>query len=305
MSTLKDAEYAMRGEQTPALRVEEEFIPERGKSKDIDSPVNNEFVVFKLVGARNGGVYIPGRDYVIDPRTVTKDNPYGNGPEEIRLVRGITTIWAKEQTNQNEKFIQKNIETIEWPRGTRFMTVYAWEKTKLEFMRTCRHNIKSPNNTTGSKLEFFEYDPNEAAKAKLNKRLLKIEMITKAQQQEEEKMKRHAFYLGINLIDELGRPKPIDRLRDDYMLAAEENPEIFQKSFDSPEVDVQYMVRAAILDNKIDINRGDGRAYWSHNGELICSLATGTTPVKLLTDLALTKNKEGKEFKEKLKNIIT
>lgn len=306
MSSIKDAEYAMKGETTPALALQEDYVPAPVLKKDESPNVNQEFVVFKMANPnKDGGMYIPGKDFVIDPRTITKENPDGNGPEMIRLLNGVTTIWAKEQKDLDADYIKKNIRTIEFPRGTRFITVPTWDKSMLEFMRMCRHNIRNPHRKGGSKMEFFEYDPNEIAKALLDKELLEVEMVGKAKEQSEGKMKRHAFYLGINLIDEIGRVKPIDRLRVDYMLAAKRDPKRFKDSFDSKEVDIQFLIREAIIDNKIDITKGDGKAYWGNNGGVICIIPKTEKPLQYLTQLALTNSKEGKEFLEQLQSRST
>jgi hypothetical protein len=301
MSSIKDIEYMMKGEPTPVQKKEEEYIPEAVVRKG-EAKVNSEFVVFKLVNSnRKGGVHIPAIDYVIDPRTVTKEKPNGNGPEMIRLLNGITTIWAKEQKELTPEYIKKNLRSIEWPRGTRFISIPAWDVAMLEFMRRCRHNIKNEFRTTGSKTEFFEYDPTEVAKARLSKELLEIEMVTKAKEQSFEKMKKHAFFLNISLTDELGRAKEEDALKIDYMLAAKRDPERFKKTLDSQEVDVAYMVRAAIIDNKIDISKQTGKAYWS-SGELICAYQGKAH--EALTEYALQKTSEAKEFLERLKTIV-
>jgi hypothetical protein len=306
MSTRKEIEIAMNGGETaPELQLQQEYQPEALLKKDT-TPVNDEFYVFKLVNTnRQGGVYIPGIDYVIDPRSITDEKPDGDGPEMIRLLTGVPTIWVKEQRNITEDYIKRNTRDIRFPKGTRFISVPAYDKTQLAFMEVCRHNIRNPNRKTGSKFEFFRYDPNEVAKAQLAKEMLEIDMITKASQQKPEKMLKHAAYLGINLIDEIGRKKPDDRLRTDYILTAKRDPETFKKSLDSKEVDIQYKIRAAIIDGKIDISRGDGKAYYGNGGGLICSIPKTENPLQFLTSLATTPNAEGKDFIEQLQALST
>lgn len=299
MSSIKDAEYAMNGEPEipPApmmILKEEESVPV------------SEFVLFKLVNSsRSGGVHIPGIDYVIDPRTITKEKPNGNGPEMIRLVEGVSTIWAKEQKEIAPEILKKNVRSISFVKGSRFNKVPSWDVTLLEFMRVCRHNAKSKNRTKSSKVEFFEYDPHEVAKERLASEMLEIEMVIKAKEQPFDAMQKHAFYLGIKLINELGMAKKEDALRAEYMVAAKRDPKNFKKTVGSQEVEVAYLVRTAIVDSKIDVSRGDGRLYWSNGGDLICSCPKNENPVEVLTNLALQKNKDGKEFYDRLKFNVT
>lgn len=305
MSSIKDIEYAMKGEQTPSLKVEQEYIPETIQPKST-TPKTDEFFIFKLVNSnRGGGVYIPGIDHVIDPRTITDKNPEGNGPEMIRLLTGVTTIWVKEQKDVSADYVKKNTRTIEFPKGTKFISVPAWDKALLDFMEMCRHNIRNPHRKSGSKFEFFKYDPNEVAKARYEREVLELNMITKANSQPIEKMKKHSVYLGINLIDEIGRPKPEERVRTEYMLEAKRDPERFKNSLDSKEIDIQYMIRAAILDSKIDITRGDHKAYWGQGGGLITPMSKTEQPLQFLTNFALMPTDESKDFLKQLKAIST
>lgn len=304
MSTIKDAEIAMNGEQPTVARVNE-YVPAPVFLKT-EEKKEDHMIVFKLANSnRKGGVHIPGTDYVIDSRTVTKEKPHGDGPEMIRLLTGVNTIWAKEQKGLSEDYVKKNVRTIHFPRGNKFIHVPAWDKAQIEFMRACRHNTKNPLRTSGSKFEFFEYDPNEAARAMLDKELLEVEMVRKAYDAPEQDMKQHAAFLGIPFHTEIGSLKTEETLRMDYVLAAKRDPKRFKETFGSKQVDLQYKIRAAIIDGKIDIGKEAGKAFWGKGGGLICSYPKTEKPLTFLTNLALTPNEEGKEFVEKLNSIST
>jgi hypothetical protein len=88
------------------------------------------------------------------------------------------------------------------------------------------------------------------------------------------------------------------------MLVAKRDPKRFKETVDSEEVAIQFMIRKAIVDGRIDISKGDGYAYWA-GGAKICLLPKTEKPLKTLTELAITKNKEGREFKEQLKKVTT
>lgn len=303
MSTRKEIESAMNGEQqlTAPIELMPEINIDQEDEQVDDTPDAPPFVIFKLADPnRQGGVHIPGIDYVIDPRTITKEKPHGNGPEMIRLVAGVPTIWAKEQKDIAPGYINKNTRFTSFPRGQRFITVPSWDVTLIEFLRTARHNTKRANRGKGSKTEYYEYDPVEQANALLDKEMKEMEAIALASAQPMEKVKPHAFYLGISFVDEYQIPKPEKRLRSEYMLAAKRNPAIFMSSVNTEEVDLQFKIRQAIIDGKIDISKGDGYAYWS-GGVRICLLPQSQKPLKTLVELAVTKNKEGRQFKEQLK----
>jgi|ERR1044072_169283 hypothetical protein len=301
MQSLRDIQYAFNGDPK---RDEYEYKPKpsfMAKEKKASG-----MIMFKLIkNNRSGGVYIPNIDYAIDERTITPEKPYGNGPEMIRLLRGVNTIWAKEQTGLDAKFIQKNARWIEFPAGTRFRAVPAHDVTMVEFMRLCKHNTRNPKRIAGSKTEFFEYDPTEVAKERLQKEQKEMLAIVTSNQVPFEKMKKHAFFLGIPLANELGLPKDEGQLRPDYMLAAKREPVRYIDTLDSPEVEITFNIRMAIIDNKITISGKDGRIYWSDGGGLICSCPKPDKAVDVLVELGLSKNEEGRDFLEKLKRVIT
>lgn len=304
MSGIREIEYMMHGDKEPVQKTEE-YVPDR--IRRTDAPKAGGRIVFKLLNSnKEGGVKIQGVDFVIDPTTITPEKPNGDGPEMIRLVVGSTSIWAKDQKNLTEDYIRRNIRYLEWPRGSKFMFIPEWDVAALAFARITRHNIRSGNNGTGTKTEFFEYDSNEAAKAQYDKEMLEIDMVLKAKEQSEDKMKKHAFFLGIELFDKItGAPKSMEVLRTEYILRAKRNPKEFRDSFDSKEVDVRFKIRNLIIDGKIDLTRSDGKACWGKNGGVICPLPKGEDPISYLTQLALTNSKEGKEFIKDVDRLST
>lgn len=304
MATLKDINFSMNGEPEEKVKpIDADYIPE-SKIKDSIQGAEDEFngvVVFKLVKKNTGGVYIQPIDYVINPKEPEK------GLQMIRLLKGVPSIWAKDQKDIPENKVGKMMEFLEWPKGSRFMYVQKHNKTKLEFMELCCHNRLNPHRTKESKTEFFLYDPELAAKEKLAIEMKEIQMLMKAQTQPLEKMKKHLFYLGGKLVHDItGAPKSEEALRMDYLLLAKRNPIEFEKSFDSKEVDIEYKIRQVIVDSKLDISRNDGRVYWGNNGAVACNMPRDEkNPIKYLTQLALTNSKEGKEFKERLDQLST
>jgi len=303
MSSIKDIEFAMRGEQDEVIKVADtDYIPS-AKGVSTTNEANKDLqgmVVFKLVKKNTSGVYIQPIDFAINPEEPEK------GPQMMRLLEGVPSIWVKDQKDIPDSQASRKIRFLEWPKGSRFMYVPAWDKAKLEFMELCCHNRLNPNRTKISKTEFFKYDPEAVAKEKLAIEMKEIEMLMKAQKQPEDKMKKHAFYLGIKLTHDItGAPKSEEALRGEYLLYAKRNPDEFEKSFDAKEVDIHYKIRQAIIDGKLDISRGDGRIYYGKNGGVVCNMPKNENAIQYLTQLALTNSKEGKEFKQELERIVT
>src|SRR5690349_3627368 len=120
MATLKDIQFSMNGEPEEKVKpTDVDYVPE-AKIKGSISGVNdseNGLVCFKLAKKNVGGVYIQPIDYVINPKEPEK------GLQMIRLLKGVPSIWAKDQKDIPENKVGKLMEFLEWPKGSRFMFV--------------------------------------------------------------------------------------------------------------------------------------------------------------------------------------
>lgn len=293
MAKLSDVQFSLSGEQknTEALSLgEQEIVTELRQERGV------RYHIFKLLAnTRKGGVHVPGVDDVINPAT--------GKMERIRLLSGVDTIWVKEQKDITPEYVRNNMRSLTFVRGTKILRIPEWDTTALEFARITRHNVGSSSNKTGSHFEFYEYDPAREQEEMFKREALELEMAILAKEMPAEKMRKHAAFLGIRLIDDLGLPKTDDGLRREYMVYAKRNPEYFQKTKDSKEIDIMWMIKRGILDSKIEIGREPGKIYWSNGGGLIGVMSKQDTPEKYLLNLALTNTQEGEAFRDQLKKI--
>lgn len=301
---LSDVQFSRSGEQpqeqsTEIYKADPLPLPnEHGLPGDTGVEPGTKYIIFKLAKTdRNGGTYIPNIDDVINPKS--------KRVERIRLLSGVDSIWQKDQKDLTKEYIEKNGISIHFPRGQKFIRVPDWDKNLLEFMRACRHNIGSPNRKTGSKFEFYEYNPKAEAKAAEDKEMKEILMAIKASEMPVEKLRKHASFLKIQFVDEFGDPKLPEKLRAEYILYAKRNPVYFEQTMDRDDVEIQYAIKKAIIDAKIDIGNQPGTAYWSGSMGVICNIPLDKRPIEYLTELALTNTPEGRSFKEQLKTIMT
>lgn len=297
---IKDINYALQGEiDRIETQQQEEYIPKPATELPLPQAAEpkQEFVLFKLVNkSRNGGVVIPHIDYVINPEKPEE------GVQMIRLLKGVSSIWAKDQKDLTKEFTQNggNIRNLEFARGQKFLRIPIWDTALLQFAKVCRHNIGNPDRKSSSKFEFYEYDPKAVADYRLKKEMLEIDMAIIAKQRSEEEMKKHAAYLGISLVNEIGIPRSESEIRIDYIMAAKRRAKIFQETLESKEVEVQYKIVSLIKEGKIDLGREPNKAYWANSGSLISPIPQGRKAHEYLTELALTNTREGKDLKDKL-----
>lgn len=299
MAKLKDVQFSITGEtQDSQNAIQQVEISELAVN---DMPVRQEtkYHIFKLVDTKKkGGTYIPNIDDVINPETGRE--------ERARLLVGVDSIWIKDQKHLDADYVKQNAKSLVFPRGAKCLRIPEWDKAALQFARLCRHNIGNPNRKSGSKFEFFEYDPARQAAEALERESLEIEMALVARDMDEITLKKYVSFVKIPMYDEIGELKTTDLLRKELMLYAKRNPKIFQNLVNSKskEVEISYMVKKAILSAKIDIGSQPGRAFWANGGGLIGVIPSNKQPAEYLTELALTNTEDGRLFQKQLNETM-
>ena len=295
---LKDVQFAMQGElkemETSSSLAQADAID--GLRNDSEMQTDVKYHVFKLVNSnRKGGVYINGIDDVFNPETKSM--------ERIRLLTGVNSIWLKDQKDVSPEYVKNNLRSLHFIRGVRMLQIPEYDKSALEFARLCSHNIGSKSKKSGSPYEFYEFDAAKEEKLAFAREDFELEMAIEAKQAGIEPMKKHAAFLGIRLINDLGLPKGEDGIRIEYVRYAKKNPQYFKDTLGSKEVEIGWMIRSAVTDSKIEIGREVGKIYWANGGGMICVLPQQTDPIKYMIQLAMTNSEDGLRFLEQLQNI--
>jgi hypothetical protein len=299
MAKLKDVQFSFTGETQQSESSLHQAEISHYEVNQAAVVKETKYHIFKLVDTKKkGGTYIPNIDDVINPAT---------GKEErMRLLVGVDTIWIKDQKHLDADYIKQNAKSLVFPRGAKCLRIPDWDKTSLEFARLCRHNIGSPNRKTGSKFEFFEYDPAKQAAEALERESLEIDMAIIARQLDEVTLKKYFSFLKLIMHDDLGEMKSAEMLRKELMLYAKRNPFEFRDLVNnkSKEVEISYLVKKAVISAKIDIASQPGRAFWANGGGLIGIIPNNRQAVDYLTELALTNTEDGRNFQKQLKETM-
>lgn len=283
------AQRQRTGKQTPGIvSYDAKNLPKEDK----------EWIIFKLVGNSNGGsVYLDNIDDVINPQT--------GKVERIRLLRGVPSIWLKDQKDVTKEYADQNFVTLKFERKTRILRVRSTDENTVEFLRRMNANIGNKDRIRGTKVEIYEYDSAAAEKEAFEREEFELEMALLAKKAESGEMRKHAAFLGIRLISDIGEAKSDDGVRREYVMYAKRNPDYFKKTFKSTETELSWLVRKAIADNLIDINTEPGKVFWAKNGGVIAVMPQTRNAQEYLTELAMTNTKEGQEFKEQLKKVVS
>jgi hypothetical protein len=260
-------------------------------------------VVFKLVKPKKGRTWLDNCcDNVPNPNK-------NNVPERIWLLNGAHSIWDSEIEN-----LLKDKDRYNRARRGRDIVfidgvcrVNSTDALMLEFMRKSKKNVGSKRGGNGS-LDFYEYNPAVEQEERHKKQLIKVQMVVKAGEldcSENGYGRKLAAFLGITMTDpELGIPKSAKEIQTELMLRADSDPATFQKHIDSKEVEVSWLVRKAIVDNKIDLGGDSRNVTWASGKGFITKRPADRKAYEYLTELALTNSDEGRKFLENLKTAI-
>jgi len=282
----------------PVVQVKEDvsFVPQ--PSTQI-TPVKN--IIFKLVNKSRGDVYLPlYAQNVKNPKTGQLDT--------IRVLKGVYTIWESEQKDlkYDAKQLAKSRRSVKFEFGSKDnIALVKADDLAVEAMRILPMNVEVEGANKGSRFAFYEIDTERQAKIDSEKRARRREAVRLAEGQTFDKLKKHATYLRIRVLDEYGYPKIERALRNEYEDYAELDPEKFIASCGSKEVEVAFLINKAISDAKIDTSTHKGSAYWSTGG-FICRIPSTEKAYDYLVEFAMnTLNEDSKTFRQQLENIGT
>jgi len=294
MARLKDIQYSLSGGEENIRKVRQE---EEANSAISEAPKSaNSYRVFKLSDTTKKGKY--HMECVDDVW-----NPNNSRMERIRLLNGFPSLSIDEQRHLDKIYVEKNRRTLIF--NARILRVPSHDTAAIEFLEKCNANVDNPHKKGTRKLTFFEWNPIRQAEVERKKRIAKIEAIKFATLSSTEDMRKHANFLGINFTDELGFPKSDEALRNDYELYAEAQPNKFMLSAGSQEVEIAFVIKKAILDNKIDLLSKKGSAYWAGDGGFICKIPSNVKGKDYLIEYAMLPTDESKQFLNMVKKLVS
>ena len=279
-------------------------LPSNGSGSSYIPPTTipkQGYVIFRLVNKKQRRLWIDG---ICDNCFNQKKNEY----ERTYLIRGAKSIWQSElydlvkDIDKPNSYISKNRMSLLFEDG--ICRIPVTERNQLEFARVNIHNV-GKTRTGAGKYDYYEYDPQEEQKHKLEKQMNRIKLITKVNEMPQDKVKKLAAFLEISLVDELGFPKGEDGVKAELMIKADVQPHIVEKYLDSKEVEVEWLVRRAIIDAKIDLTGQSGNAVWAGGKGFIAKVPSTVKAYKYLTELAMTNSDEGRQFKEQLEQMVS
>lgn len=216
----------------------------------------------------------------------------------IRYYDGCTSIFVDEQPKEKEEIDQLIAQT----RKRNFLDgkfgCYGDERQLLLYMNICSWNANSPFRTRTADAIFVSVDSNAIA----DKETLILdqteEALDKAKEASAVKMKIHAAFLGIDLMDwDTEAEKTEKQLRTEYRRAAISNPAEFLKSFGNKDIELKYYIDKAIEKGWLSNKENPNKLCWKSSGREILDIS-GLKSTESISQKAFEfgKSEEGAEF---------
>lgn len=216
----------------------------------------------------------------------------------IRYYDGCTSIFIDQQPKEKEEIDQLIAQT----RKRNFLEgkfgCYGDERQLLLYLNICSWNANSPFRTRSADSIFVSID----AESRADKETIKLdqteEALKKAKDASEIKMRIHASFLGIDLMDwDSEAEKTEKQLRTEYRRVAISNPEEFIKSYGNKDIELKYYIDKALEKGWLTSKENPNNLCWKTSGRKVLDIS-GLKSTESISQKAFefAKMEDGAEF---------
>lgn len=219
----------------------------------------------------------------------------------IRYVAGHDSIFVDEQKDLPKNMVENPQNTLVFSHG--YLTVNAYDHAKIEFLTNHPQNADAKSLPQYTKKKLFKMiDVNKELEKEYNTKQAQFEAMSLAMKATYDEMVPHASFMGVNLEnieDQTMKDEPA--IRFEYLMKAEQQPELFKKTFNNPVVKVTHYVKRAVQENVITLTRVRGQAHFVETDRLITdNIPMDQDPIEYLSNFAL--SNAGASLKATLEN---
>ncbi len=221
----------------------------------------------------------------------------------LRYYDGCDTIFASDQPREKDAIDQfiKSTRRRDFLNG--YFSEWGYEKMLLTFMFACSWNTESPFRTRTANSIFKPQDIEKKASAEDDKLNLIEQALGYAREASEKKMKIHAAYLDISLVDDVGNELSPKAIRAEYRNRALRNPKQFIESYTDDKIEIRHFINKALESGTVENKSNPNKAQWK-TGTPICDIAGLKTFDAISNRLfEFSQTTEGEEFLIQLKAL--
>lgn len=239
-------------------------------------------------------------------------------PRTIRFVSGAKSIFMDEQEKTGVYALNakgenrllenpSNRDKLMFNNGE--LHVQANDKVLKNYLH-CRNDCKNQNpkaNDHGRRakminpeFELLDFGHQDFTAVELGQK--KEDAYSLAKTARDPEMIPHARFLNIPFVhDGSNEPKSDERIKQDYIDFAYNNPIKFLDTFNDPRIKVLYKIKTLIETQEITLNKVVGQAHWVKTEGFIVQIPQDQEPVTFLSEFAL--SKQGEEFMTNLRSF--
>src|ERR1700744_5730613 len=192
----------------------------------------------------------------------------------LRYYDGCTSIFQDEQPKDKDLIA----DLIKRTKRRAFLEgkfgCYGDERLLLLYMTICSWNSESEFRTRASSEVFRPSNADKKANAEADKMDAIEKALGMAREATEEKMRMHAYYLGIPEIDyESGNEWSPKELRTLYRKEAARDPKTFVDSYGNKALETKWYIQKALQSGTINNKYNPNKASWKGSNTIICDIS--------------------------------
>lgn len=229
------------------------------------------------------------------------------GKYQIRYYDGCTTLFVDDQPREKDTLDQLIASSREVTINHGYLFVYGYDTMLKTYLDWVSYNDNSPYKIPNS-VSIFK-NVNTEKQAEVEAELLEQEDKARdlAKNADIKKMKIHAKYLGIAMVDHITQqPLSITAIRTEYRKFAKSNPSHFNTSYSDKSVELNTWVTEALNNGQISTSIIPNKAIWAKGNSEICDLS-GLRAQNLIIDkiVEFAQTDEGSDTLAQLKALYS
>ena len=229
------------------------------------------------------------------------------GKYQIRYYDGCTTLFVDDQPREKDTLDALIASTRELNFIHGYLFIYGYDILLKQYLDWCSYNEDSPYRIPGSDAKFKNVNTEKQAEQEAAMLEMEDTASELAKNAPINKMRIHAKYLGIPLVDHITQAElSSSAVRTEYRKYAKSNPSHFIKSYNDKTIEIHTWVTEALNTGQISTSLIPNQAVWTKGNTIICGI-DGLRAQNLIIDkiVEFTQTDEGADTLAQLKALYS
>jgi hypothetical protein len=227
-------------------------------------------------------------------------NPGSGDIEHWRYVAGYPSIWVKDQTKPvpTQAQLENPKNFIEFRNGSLFVSGMNGALLDALMIQDAYEEVKDPINPVPP--TFRLVNPEKELKLTRSVSDMKFEASKAAREATVEEMLPVAMYFGINVDNP---ERDLDRIRTEFIMRAESDPEAFNRQFTNPRIEFKYKITLALRANIINTSSIPGKMVLTDTNRAFFDVKEGDA-AEQFAQLVYNRNDDAVKLYNQIENLL-